>query len=68
MDVPTPSCAAVTQSNKGYLFFEITFPISITGMILHAFAKTCVGKETNLSASYWNQLDIILDSEQAEYL
>ena len=31
-------------------------------------AKTWVGKETNLSASYWNHDDKMFEKEQNEYL
>ena len=29
---------------------------------------TCVGNETNLRASYWHQLLIMLEKEEKEYL
>ena len=61
------NCAAVIQSKTGYLLPEMTFPINITGITLHAFAKTWVGKETNFKASYWNQEDKIFDKKQNEY-
>jgi hypothetical protein len=30
--------------------------------------RTCSGKDTNLSASYWNQLLMIFETEHREYL
>lgn len=68
MDVPRPSWAAVAQSKRGYLLPETTLPINMTGMTLQAFARTWVGNETNLSASYWNQEERMFDREQKEYL
>ena len=38
----------------------------MTGTILHAFAITCVGNDTNLSASYWHADETMLDTEQYE--
>ena len=35
---------------------------------MNALASTCVGKLTYLSASYWHQLDMMLEKEQKEYL
>ena len=49
---PTDMREAVMYSCHGYVLFETTFPINMTGMTLEAFAKTWVGKLTNLSASY----------------
>ena len=35
---------------------------------MFSLARTCVGKLTYLRASYWHQLDIMLEKEQKEYL
>ena len=49
---PKESIVAVMYSCQLYVRLETTFPISITGITLEAFAKTCVGKLTYFSASY----------------
>ena len=65
---PTEMREAVRYSCHGYVRFETTFPISITGITLAAFASTWVGKLTNFKASYWHQLLRVLEIEEYEYL
>eukprot|EP00327_Prymnesium_parvum_P005826 CAMPEP_0182798436 /NCGR_PEP_ID=MMETSP0006_2-20121128/1348_1 /TAXON_ID=97485 /ORGANISM="Prymnesium parvum, Strain Texoma1" /LENGTH=134 /DNA_ID=CAMNT_0024923551 /DNA_START=138 /DNA_END=539 /DNA_ORIENTATION=- len=61
---PPVTQIATTYSTALYFFPLTTYPIIITGTILHAFASTWVGKETNLSASYWHAEEMMFDTEQ----
>ena len=63
---PTEIMQAVMYSWYSYVLFDTTFPINITGMTLDALAKTCVGKLTNLRASYWHQLLMMFENELNE--
>jgi hypothetical protein len=39
-----------------------------SGVRMPSLARTCVGKLTYFSASYWHQLDMMFEKEQKEYL
>ncbi len=62
--MPREMKTATTYSYFSYFLRETTHPMIMTGIILEALAKTCVGKLMNFKASYWHQLLIMFENEQ----